>query len=64
MSVTKSYEGVRHVVVDNSGGGSITVEPGSRQDLVEASIDAADDKLGEPVEKPDADYVRGTITTR
>ena len=59
MSVTKSYEGVRHVVVDNSGGGSITVEPGSRQDLVEASIEAADDKFGEPVEiRHEQDWLR------
>ena len=39
-----------HSAVANSGGGSVTVEPGSRQDLVEASIDSADDKFGEPVE--------------
>jgi DUF4097 and DUF4098 domain-containing protein YvlB len=59
MSVTKSYEGVRHVAVDNSGGGSITVEPGSRQDLVEASIDSADDKFGEPVEiRHEHDWLR------
>jgi Toastrack DUF4097 len=59
MSVTKSYEGVRHVVVDNFGGGSITVEPGSRQDLVEALIDAADDKFGEQVEiRHELDWLR------
>ena len=59
MSVTKSYEGVRHVAVDNLGGGSITVEPGSRQDLVEASIDAADDKFGGQVEiRHEHDWLR------
>jgi Putative adhesin len=59
MSVTKSYEGVRHVAVDNSGGGSITVEPGSRQDLVEASIEAADDKFGGQVEiRHEHDWLR------
>src|SRR4029453_17107442 len=58
MSVT-NYEGVRHVVVDNFGGGSITVEPGSRQDLVEASIDAADDKFGGQVEiRHEHDWLR------
>jgi hypothetical protein len=58
MSITKSYEGVRHVVVDNLGGGSITVEPGSRQDLVEAWIDA-DDRFLEQVQiRHDHDWLR------
>ena len=58
MSITKSYEGVRHVVVDNLGGGSITVEPGSRQDLVEAWIDA-DDRFLEQVQiRQDHDWLR------
>jgi DUF4097 and DUF4098 domain-containing protein YvlB len=59
MSVTESYEGVRNVAVDNLGGGSITVEPGSRQDLVEASIDSADDKFGGQVEiRHEHDWLR------
>ncbi len=59
MSVTESYEGVRNVAVDNLGGGSITVEPGSRQDLVEVSIDAADDKFGGQVEiRHEHDWLR------
>ncbi len=58
MSITESYEGVRHVVVDNLGGGSITVEPGSRQDLVEAWIDA-DDRFLEQVQiRQDHDWLR------
>jgi DUF4097 and DUF4098 domain-containing protein YvlB len=58
MSITKSYEGVRHVVVDNSGGGSITVEPGSRQDVVDAWIDA-DDRFLEQVQiRQDRDWLR------
>ena len=58
MSITKSYEGVRHVVVDNLGGGSITVEPGSRQDFVEAWIDA-DDRFLEQVQiRQDHDWLR------
>ncbi|HKX13661.1 MAG TPA: DUF4097 family beta strand repeat-containing protein [Propionibacteriaceae bacterium] len=59
MSLTKSYEGVRHVVVDNFGGGSITVEPGSRPDFVEASIDAPDEKFGGQVEiRHEHDWLR------
>jgi DUF4097 and DUF4098 domain-containing protein YvlB len=58
MSITKLYEGVRHVVVDNLGGGSITVEPGSRQDFVEAWIDA-DDRFLEQVQiRQDHDWLR------
>jgi DUF4097 and DUF4098 domain-containing protein YvlB len=58
MSITKSYEGVRHVVVDNLGGGSITVEPGSRQDFVEAWIDADDRFLGQVQIRQDHDWLR------
>ena len=43
MSIPRSFEGVRHVVVDNLGDGSITVTPGARQDVVEASIEGSDD---------------------
>jgi hypothetical protein len=58
MSIAHSYEGVRHVVVDNLGGGSITVEPGSRQDFVEAWIDA-DDRFLEQVQiRQDHDWLR------
>ena len=59
MSVTNSYQGVRHVVVDNHGGGSITVEPGSRPDIVEATIDEAAEKFGERVEiRHERDWLR------
>jgi Toastrack DUF4097 len=59
MSLTNSYEGVRHIVVDNLGGGSIIVEPGSREDLVEASIDADDDRFVEQVQiRNDRDWLR------
>ena len=58
MSITNSYAGVRQVVVDNLGGGSITVEPGSRQDLVEVWIDA-DDRFLEQVQiRQDHDWLR------
>jgi DUF4097 and DUF4098 domain-containing protein YvlB len=58
MSITHSYEGVRHVVVDNLGGGSITVEPGSRQDFVEAWIDADDRFLDQVQIRQDHDWLR------
>jgi len=46
MSATDAvHEGVRHVVVDNFGSGSITIEPGSREDLVESWIEATDERL-------------------
>ena len=43
MSRTSIHDGVRRVVVDNFGGGSITVAPGPQPDAVECAIDAADD---------------------
>jgi len=58
MSITKSYEGVRHIVVDNLGGGSITVEPGSRQDVVDAWIDADDRFLEQAQIRQDHDWLR------
>jgi Toastrack DUF4097 len=58
MSITKSYEGVRHVVVDNLGGGSITVEPGSRHDVVDAWIDADDRFLEQVLIRQDHDWLR------
>src|SRR4029453_10677420 len=65
MSITNSYEGVRQVVVDNLGGGSITVEPGARQDLVEAWIDAADDRFLEQVQiRQDHDWLRISLPHR
>src|SRR6185436_11415669 len=50
MSITRSYEGVRHVVVDDLGDGSITVMPGARPDVVEASIEGADDAYLEQIQ--------------
>jgi hypothetical protein len=65
MSITNSYQGVRQVVVDNLGGGSITVEPTSRQDLVEAWIDAADDRFLEQVQiRQDQDWLRISLPHR
>ena len=54
-----SYEGVRHVVIDNLGGGSITIEPGTGQDLVESSIETADASFLEQVQiRHDHDWLR------
>jgi DUF4097 and DUF4098 domain-containing protein YvlB len=59
MSLTTSYEGVRHIVVDNLGTGSITVEPGSEPSLVETSIDADDDGIVDHVQiRHDHDWLR------
>jgi DUF4097 and DUF4098 domain-containing protein YvlB len=40
-----THDGVRRVVVDNFGSGSITVEPGTQPDAVECAIDAADESF-------------------
>jgi hypothetical protein len=65
MSITNSYEGVRQVVVDNLGGGSITVESGARQDVVEAWIDAADDRFLEQVQiRQEHDWLRISLPHR
>ncbi len=64
MSIASSYEGVRHVVVDNLGSGSITVEPGSPQDLVEAWIDADDRYLEQVQIRQDQDWLRISMPRR
>jgi DUF4097 and DUF4098 domain-containing protein YvlB len=59
MTSTQSYEGVRHVVVDNFGDGSITVAPGLRPDFVEASIDTPDDAVLEQIQvRHDREWLR------
>ena len=49
MSRTSIHDGVRRVVVDNFGGGLITVEPGSQPEAVECALDAADESFLESV---------------
>lgn len=49
MSRTSTHDGVRRVVVDNLGGGSIAVTPGARPDAVECAIDAAEESFLESV---------------
>jgi hypothetical protein len=60
MSPTNAvYEGVRHIVVDNLGGGWITIEPGTGQDLVECSIDTSNEGFLEQVQiRHDRDWLR------
>ena len=59
MSITRSYEGVRHIVVDDLGDGSITVMPGARSSVVEASIEGADDAYLEQIQlRHDGDWLR------
>lgn len=63
MTVTSAYQGVKHVVVDNLGAGSITVEPGVQQDLVEASIDADDERFLDQVHiRHDQDWLRISVS--
>lgn len=59
MSHTSSYQGVRHIVVDNLGAGSITVGRGSQPSLVETSIDADDERFVDQVQiRHDHEWLR------
>lgn len=59
VSHTSSYQGVRHIVVDNLGAGSITVERGSQPSLVETSIDADDERFVDQVQiRHDHEWLR------
>ena len=40
-----THQGVRRVVLDNLGDGSVTVEPGVQPDLVECSINAGQEEF-------------------
>jgi DUF4097 and DUF4098 domain-containing protein YvlB len=56
------FEGVRHVVIDNLGGGSITVEPGTEQDLVKFWIDGGEERFLEQVQiRHDREWLRISI---
>jgi hypothetical protein len=63
MSIGNSvFEGVRHIVIDNLGGGSITVEPGTEQDLVEFWIDAGEERFLDQVQiRHDREWLRISI---
>ena len=64
------YEGVRHIVIDNFGGGTITVEPGtiepgSPSGAVESSITAADEAfLADVQARHDRDQLRFSFPTQ
>lgn len=47
---TEDFAGVRHIVVDNLGAGSLTVDPVPEGDLVEVALNAADDGYLEQVQ--------------
>jgi DUF4097 and DUF4098 domain-containing protein YvlB len=65
MSLRNSvYEGVEHVVVDNFGSGSITIEPG-QVGQVEASLDASDERYSDEVQvRHDRDQLRLSFPTQ
>jgi DUF4097 and DUF4098 domain-containing protein YvlB len=59
------YEGVRHVVIDNFGSGSITIEPGPPSDVVDSSISAADEAfLADVQARHDRDQLRFSFPTQ
>jgi len=44
-AVAAEFSGIRHIRIDDFGSGSITVEEGTRPDVVEASVEAADENF-------------------
>ena len=40
-----THEGVRHIVLDNLGNGTVTIEPGVQPQLVECSINAGQEEF-------------------
>ena len=53
------FSGVRQLIIDNYGGGSILVQPSSDPDRVEGWLDADDERfLGEVTIRQERDYVR------
>ena len=42
-AVAAEFTGIRHIRIDDFGSGSITVDQGTRPDVVEASVEAADE---------------------
>ena len=69
-SANSVYEGVRHVVIDNFGGGTITIEPsaiqdGAPSDAVDSSISAADEAfLADVQARHDHDQLRFSFPTQ
>jgi hypothetical protein len=63
MSMASSvFEGVRHIVIDNLGSGSITVAAGTEPDLVEFWIEAVDEIFLEQVQiRHDQDWLRISV---
>jgi hypothetical protein len=60
-----THEGVRHVVLDNLGNGTVTVEPGVQPDLVECSINAGQEEFLNAVQvRQERDWLRISFPVR
>jgi len=60
-----THEGVRHVVLDNMGNGTVTIEPGVQPHLVECSINAGQEEFLNAVQvRQERDWLRISFPTR
>ena len=60
-----THEGVRHVVLDNLGNGTVTVEPGVQPELVECSINAGQEEYLNAVQvRQERDWLRISFPPR
>jgi Putative adhesin len=60
-----THEGVRHVVLDNLGNGTVTIEPGVQPDLVECSINAEHEEYLNTVQvRQERDWLRISFPPR
>jgi putative adhesin len=60
-----THEGVRHVVLDNLGHGTVTVEPGVQPHLVECSINAGQEEFLNAVQvRQERDWLRISFPVR
>ena len=60
-----THEGVRHIVLDNLGNGTVTVEPGVQPHLVECSINAGQEEFLNAVQvRQERDWLRISFPVR
>jgi putative adhesin len=60
-----THEGIRHVVLDNMGNGTVTIEPGVQPDLVECSINAGHEEFLTAVQvRQERDWLRISFPSR
>jgi pantoate kinase len=60
-----THEGVRHIVLDNLGRGTVTVEPGVQPDLVECAINAGPEEYLNAVQiRQERDWLRISFPSR